>query len=224
VLANLLGGIVAYLLGTFFAMLAGRLDPLLAALTGAIIGLAQWQVLRDYVPRLRLLGWVALTTLGFGISLPVFQGVGQLMALAAGVMPAWEQNAVTYGPVPATLGLVDEFAFPTAILAAAAAGAFAGLIAGALQSLSLRLRLHGAGLWVPASMAGGVLGILAGLWLALLAGANLVGVTIGPVPALIAGVFFSPWGLFIFSSTMTGLALVFLLRRNMLEAERYGDK
>jgi len=218
VLANLLGGAVAYLFSTFLSAMMGGIDLLMAALTSVFIGVAQWQVVRDYVPGTRLLGWVVLTTLGFGFGLPVFQGVGQVMARAANRVATWEHASSIYGPVPAALGLMDEFAFPTAILAAAAAGALTGLIMGGLQSLSLRMRLPGAGLWVPASAAGGALGILAGMWVALLAGGNLIGVKPGPANALVIGVFFSPWGIFIISSVVTGVALVLLIRHRTLDA------
>lgn len=218
-LANILGGAVAYLIGTLLASTMGGLDLLTAALTGAVIGIAQWQVIHDYVHGTRFLGWVVLTTLSFGFSLPVFQSMGLIMALSAGNVAAWDRYSSLYGPVPATLGLVDNFAFPAAILAAAATGAFTGVITGTLQSLSLRLRLQGSRLWIPANGVGVMLGVLVALWVALLAGANLTGVLLSPARVFIIGLFFSPWGLFIISSPVTGFVLAHLLRQRALRAE-----
>jgi hypothetical protein len=117
-------------------------------LTGATLGLLQWLVLRRYVEGIAWWTWTA-TAVGanvlsflliFGVRLVVPWAVASLGSSAG----AWTSM----------LSVAASQLYPAVVLS---------LLRGGLQWLILRRHLRGAGLWVPAEMAGALLGTIAGL-------------------------------------------------------------
>jgi hypothetical protein len=216
VAANLLGGTVGYLAGVMLlAPLGGAsavgqsiLYLLVAAIVGAVLGLAQWQVLRDHLPTLPRGLWVWATGLGLAVPLMLTGFVGPIMAAAAGVVTGWRQVALESGSTVATLGLANSF--PEALAAACGTGAIAGLMLGAVQWLVLRRYLQNAAWWIAANSAGGAVSILAGLWI----GIAIVPARDNTAVWLLLNMLVGGPGIFILASMMTGAALVGLLRRS----------
>lgn len=117
---------------------------LLGAFEGAVIGLAQWRVLRTLLPSIR--GWVPATVLG------------AMVAWAVGMIPSTVASLLQEGSV-ATAG-PPEPPLLVVLLLAAGLGAVAGPMLAAFQWLSLRKVLHGrAWLWLPANAAAWGLGM-----------------------------------------------------------------
>jgi hypothetical protein len=213
VFANLLGGTVGYLAGVMLlAPLGGAsalgqsiLYVLVAVIVGAVLGLAQWQVLRDHLPTLPRGLWLWATGLGLVVPLMLTGFVGPIMAAAAGVIPGWQQVALQSGSMVATLGLANSFT--EALAAACGTGAIAGAMLGAVQWVVLRRYVQNAAWWIAASSAGVAISILAGLW---------IGITIVPARDntavwLVLNMLVGGPGIFILASMITGAALVGLL-------------
>ena len=207
--ANVLGGIVGYLIGSLLAPVIGGLPTLLGGIMGGIAGLAQWQTLRDFIPGVSAPLWVAFTGLGFGLAAPALQATGQAMAWVAGVYPNWQAAVQGGDPIGPTLALISDWQYPQALLGAALTGALGGLALGLAQWYVLRRSVRDAWLWIPACALAGIVGTLLGLMLALLlhpAGDQLVARA-----ALI--LFLVPSGIFLLGSLVTGGALAILLSR-----------
>lgn len=215
-LANLLGCTVGYLAGVMVlapfggdSVVGQSIQYLLVAvIVGTLLGLAQWQVLRDQLPNLPRGLWVGATGLGLIVPLMLTGFVGPIMAAAAGVVAGWQQIALQSGSMVATLGLANSF--PEALAAASATGAVAGLMLGAIQWLVIRRYIQNAAWWIAASLAGSMGGMLAGLW-----------ISIAIIPArdntavwLLLNMLVGGPGVFILASMITGPTLVGLLRRS----------
>ncbi|NLG27524.1 MAG: hypothetical protein GX557_06410 [Chloroflexi bacterium] len=112
-------------------------------LEGAIVGLAQWRVLRAPFPRLTRRTWVAATILG------------ALLAWACGSVPM-TLASLSAGPEQAT---ATEPAGWVIALAAAGMGAVAGLVLALFQWRALRAHVRGAALWLPAHALAWALGM-----------------------------------------------------------------
>ncbi|HEX9988821.1 MAG TPA: hypothetical protein VGE45_10150 [Chloroflexia bacterium] len=215
-MANLLGGTVVYLAGIMLlAPLGGDsavgqsiLYLLVAVGIGAVLGLAQWQVLHDQLPTLPRRVWVAATGFGLAVPLMLVGFVGPVMAAAAGVVTGWRQVALQSGTIVATLGLANSF--PEALAAACGTGAVAGVMLGAIQWLALRRYVQNAAWWVAANMAGGAVGMLAGLWV----GIVIVSAKDNTAVWLLLNMLVGGPGVFILSSTVTGATLVALFHRS----------
>jgi len=118
---------------------------LLGAFEGAIVGVAQRQVLRTLLPSVR--GWVLATV------------VGAMVAWAAGMVPSTVISVVHQG-VAAAPGPPAEPPIFVVLLLAAGLGAVAGPILAAFQWLSLRRAVSGrAWLWLPANAAAWAMGM-----------------------------------------------------------------
>ncbi len=221
-LANVLGGTVGYLAGVLLLAPLGSdsavgqsiLYLLVAVIVGAVLGFAQWQVLRDCLPTLPRRLWVWATGLGLAVPLMLTGFVGPIMAAAAGVVTGWQQVALQSGMMVATLGLANSF--PAALAAACGTGAVAGLMLGAIQWLALRGYVQNAAWWMAVNLVGGALGMLAGLW---------IGITIVPARDntavwLILNMLVGGPGVFILASMVSGAVLVALLRRSSMSTRR----
>lgn len=219
----MLGGTVGYLAGVMvLAPLGGDsavgqsiLYLLVAIIVGAVLGLAQWQVLRDHLPTLPrgLWVWVWATGLGLAVPLMLTGFVGQIMAAAAGVMPGWRQVALESGSMVATLGLANSF--PEALAAACGTGAVAGIMLGAVQWLVLRRYLQNAAWSIVTNSAGGAISILAGLWI----GIAIVPARDNTAVWLLLNMLVGGPAIFILASMITGATLVGLLRRSTTSME-----
>ena len=107
----------------------------IGAYEGAIVGAAQWLVLRRVLPSLRARQWIVATV------------AGALIAWTLGRIPSaladWESVSGGAGqPAPGA---------STIVLLSAAAGAALGLILGAAQWVVLRGHVRRAGLWIGAN-------------------------------------------------------------------------
>lgn len=105
------------------------------AYEGAIVGAAQWLVLRRVIPSLRAKEWIGATA------------VGAIVAWMLGRLPSaladWKSVAGDVGqPAPS---------LPMVLLLSAAAGAALGLILGVAQWLVLRRYVPRAGIWIGAN-------------------------------------------------------------------------
>jgi hypothetical protein len=218
VVANLLGGTVGYLAGVIVLALLGGDSPvgqslqflLVAVIVGAVLGLAQWQVLREHLPTLPRGLWVWATGLGLAVPLMLTGFVGQIMAAVTGVMPGWRQVALESGSMVATLGLANSF--PEALAAACGTGVLAGLMLGAVQWLVLRRYIQNAAWWIAASSAGGAISILAGLWI----GIAIVPARDNTAVWLLLNMLVGGPAIFILASMITGATLVSLLCRSSI--------
>src|SRR5438105_10543275 len=63
-LANLLSGVVGYVAAVLIAAILNGYNIFIGGVIGIIVGLAQWQVLRDYAAGIRAGPWVAFTAIG----------------------------------------------------------------------------------------------------------------------------------------------------------------
>jgi hypothetical protein len=213
---------VGYLAGVMLlAPLGGNsvvgqsLQYLLVAITvGAVLGLAQWQVLHDRLPTLPRRLWVGATGLGLAAPLMLTGFVGPIMAGAAGVVPGWRQIALQSDTIVATLGLVDSF--PEALAAACGTGAMAGLMLGAVQWLVLRRYVSIAAWWMAASLAGGAAGMLAGLYI----GIAIIPARDNTAIWLLLNMLVGGPGVFILASTITGATLAGLLRHSPISGKQ----
>lgn len=130
-----------------------------AALFGAALGVFQWLVLRRALPRIS--GWVTITSLGGLLAwatLPVAMLVAILlddltypMAQAVTLAMRSRTGEAPLAPTLAGIAVLDPR------IAAASAGAVAGLVVGGLQGLILYRHSHRAHWWILASAASGAL-------------------------------------------------------------------
>lgn len=173
-LANVLGGTVGYLVAFFVAVFAGGnltvAAGIIGAVDGAILGFAQWQVLRDYVRGIPGWAWTLVNAGALSVGLLLIQSSGFLMALSVSedVLAGWRRISADSSQGIATLGLVANF--PQTWLVAAVVGPFAGTLVGMPQWLLLWNYMRGKGtlMWIPASALGGLVGLFAGYGLGLL--------------------------------------------------------
>ncbi len=213
-LANFLGGVVGYLTGLLISSVIGGFSLLIGGVIGAVVGLAQWQMLRDYLPDLRAIHWVSFTALGYGLSLPVLSYLGSAMAAAASLqvpgdtIQGYIDLANKRNEVEAILALVVSFW--TSRLGAALVGALMGAVLGSAQWWVLRRHARWAARWLAVTAAGGIVGVSA----ALLASLYVYDRTANNVSLFILGLSLSPAGIFLVGSLITGLALVWLARKS----------
>jgi hypothetical protein len=215
VVANFLGGVVGYLTGLLIAVMIGGFHVLLVAAAGAVIGLAQWQVLRDYLGDIRALRWVGVSALGFVLSMSVFYYLEYAIALAVGLQVSGDtvQGWVNLANEPGSQGataviLALAGTYPSGLLGAAAVGLLGGAIIGATQWIVLRGHSLGALWWVLANALAGLVGAVAAVYLSM-------AVYDGPdnIPALFTvDISLSPPGVFIIGSIVTGFSLMYLAR------------
>jgi hypothetical protein len=221
VVANLLGGTVGYLAGVMLlAPLGGDSAAwqslqflLVAVIVGAVLGLAQWQVLRDHLPTLSRGLWVWATGLGLAVPLMLTGFVGPIMAAAAGVVPGWQQVAMQSGSIVATLGLANSF--PEALAAACGTAAIAGLMLGAVQWLLLRRYVQNAVWWIAANSAGGAISMLVSLWISII----IVPAKDNTAVWLLLNMLVGGPGIFILASIITGVILVGLVRHSSISVK-----
>jgi hypothetical protein len=117
---------------------------LLGAFEGAVIGVAQRQVLRTLLPSVR--GWVLATV------------VGAMVAWAVGMVPSTVANLMQQGATDAATPLEPPLIL--ILLLAACLGALAGPMLALFQWLSLRKVVTGkAWLWLPANAAAWAFGM-----------------------------------------------------------------
>jgi hypothetical protein len=172
---------------------------------GAIVGLAQWLVLRLAIPAA---GWWVLATAG---------------GIAAGVALTWAflwLVARLLGP-NGLLGLVLSGTAPSLVIAVAGAvvGILVGAAAGMGQSKALPWRITDVGWWVLASTLGGALdGALVGNLLWALGGAGLVQSTLHPSTPLFAAVGMGLLAALVgpLKGIATGIALLWLVKKRPL--------
>lgn len=222
VLANFLGGVVGYLAGLLFALVVGGFSLLFGGVIGAVIGLAQWQVLRDYMEEMRAVSWISFSALGFGLSVPALSYLGYGIAFATGLetggdpVQGWINLASSRGPngpVEAMLALVGRF--PSALIGAAIVGALAGAVIGTAQLVVLRRHSQWAYWWVPATAIAGLVGTIAALYVS-------IGVYNGLYDEnalFIVSIALSPAGISILGSVVTGLVLARLVERKTHRAQ-----
>lgn len=207
VVANIVGGTVGYLAAIFIAgFLAGGNSVVVGAVDGAILGFAQWQILRDYVRGIPAWAWTLVNTLAFSVGLLIIQNMGLLMAQSAGVVTGWQNIAVERGQGIATLGLVANF--PQTLWVPAIASLLAGAAVGLPQWVALRGYAEGAHLWMPASIVGALVGMFAGLGLGLL----IVEGARNNAILLVLELSVSGPGVFMIASIFTGPALIRIVR------------
>jgi hypothetical protein len=218
VIANVLGGIVGYMAGSLLSPILGGFLTLLAGIMGAIVGIAQWQTLRDFVPNLSGTLWVAFTGLGFGLAAPMLQLTGQAMAWTSRTIPLWEDMYRESNSVRASLELILDWRYPLAYIGAALTGAAAGLALGLTQMWILRRYVYDTWIWVVGNIVGGIVGSLLGLLIALLLYPYFEGQYLARVVLIL---FLVPSGVFLLSSLVTGGALAML--RTRLRAPEEGQ-
>jgi hypothetical protein len=216
--ANLLGGIVGYLVGGLIAPVFGGFPTLLMGIIGAIVGIAQWQTLRDFIPGLSAPLWVAFTGLGFGLAGSVFERTGQAMAWTSMTLRMWEDMARQSDSLRATLELIIDLRYPLAFIGAALTGALGGLALGAAQAWVLRRHVDDAWIWVAAHVLGGIVGTIVGLLIAVL----LFPAQEQYVARVVLILFVVPSGIFIIASLVAGGALAAL--RGRLKPQESGER
>ena len=208
---------MGFLASLLVAMLLGGFSLLIGGVTGAVLGLAQWQTLRDYVDGIQAGRWMAFTALGFGLSVPVLGYLGYAVAIATGLettgdpVQGWINLASGRGPVgplEAMLALVGQF--PSGALGGAAVGALVGAIVGTTQFFALRRHMPDAYRWVPSSAAAGAVGTVAALYLGVAVYDGLYNET----ALFVVGMAISPAGIFALGSIVTGLGLTRLTRKS----------
>ncbi len=216
-MANFLGGIVGFLASLLTSMILGGFSLLIGGVMGGVMGLAQWQTLRDCVESIRGSRWVAFTALGFGLSVPVLAYLGYAVAFATGLettgdpVQGWINLASgrgQIGPLEAMLALVGRF--PSGALGGAAVGALVGAIVGTAQLFELRQQLQRAYLWVIFSAAAGAVGMVAALYLSIAVYDGIDNQT----ALFVVGIALSPAGIFALGSVVTGYALMRLTRKS----------
>lgn len=127
------------------ALAFAALFILLGAFEGAVVGVAQRQVLRTLLPSVR--GWVLATV------------VGAMVAWAAGMVPRTVMTVLQEGATAATEPPAEPSIF-LVLLLAVGLGVVAGPILAAFQCLSLRKAVSGrAWLWLPANAAAWAVGM-----------------------------------------------------------------
>jgi hypothetical protein len=204
---------VGYLTGLLIAVVIGGFNVLLVAAAGAVIGLAQWQVLRDYLGEIRASRWVGWTALGFVLSMSAFYYLEYAIALAVGLQVSGDtvQGWINLANEPGSQGatavvLALASTYPSGLLGAAVVGLLGGAIIGATQWVVLRRHSSRAMWWVPATALAGVVGAVAAVYLS-------IAVYDGPdsIPALFTvDISLSPPGVFIVGSIITAFSLVYL--------------
>jgi hypothetical protein len=213
-LANFLGGVVGYLTGLLISTVIGGFSLLIGGVIGAVVGLAQWQVLHDYLPDLRAIQWVSFTALGYGLSLPLLSYLGAAMAAAASLqvqgdtIQGYIDLANKRNEVEALLAMAVSFW--TSRLGAALVGALMGVVLGSAQWWVLRKHVRWAARWLAITAAGGIVGVSAALFASL----YVYDRTANNVSLFILGLSLNPAGIFLVGSLITGLALVWLARKS----------
>lgn len=210
VLSNFLGGVVGYLTGLLFAYIIGDFSLVISAVMGAVVGLAQWQVLSEYLAEMRALRWVGFTALGFAFGWTLFAYLGYAIAFTTSLetvgdpVQGWIDLSLSrgpLGPLEAMLALISTF--PSGLLGAAVIGALTGAVIGLSQVVVLRRHAKWAYRWLAAAAATGMAGTIAALYLS-------IGVYNGQddfTALFIVSVALSPVGITILGSLVTGLAL-----------------
>ncbi len=142
-------GVVALLswwLGTLSPVLFALIIVMAGVIEGAIVGVAQWTVLRQRLPDLPRTQWVRATA------------AGAFIAWALGMLPGTLIDMGSMG------GSTEEFSLPPGVeyLLAALMGAVLGPILGGVQWWVLRAYVQQAWQWIPAhalAWAGGMTAI-----------------------------------------------------------------
>jgi len=201
--------------GFVVALVLGGFEMLIFGSMGAVIGFAQWQVLREYFGEMRAVTWVSLTALGYGLSALVLSLVSLGYAMASAVslelgkdaVLGFIQRANSTNTIEAILALA--YSFWSARVGAALIGAMGGLVLGFAQWWVLRNHVRRAGLWILIVAVGGLVGQSVALFTSLYAydgpdnNASLFLVILS----------LSPAGIFMFASFISGLGLMWLLRK-----------
>lgn len=156
---------------------------LAGSLEGATVGLAQWTILRRYIPHLTAGSWTLATIAGAAAA----WAIG--MTLAAVAAPS------------------QEVAVPAVIGAAALLGAINGALLGLAQWAVLRRHVRRAGWWVAANAAGWALGMVVAF------GGTGLTTESTPIPGIIAIWAVTGPLMAITPAAVTGLVLVRLLNR-----------
>jgi len=152
-LTGALGAAAALTIEAVFGSVAVIVSALLMVLggtfEGAVVGVAQWLVLRQALTRLSRRSWVAATA------------IGALIAWILGVLPSTIIELATNG-VGGEGDPAESVAEPDAwliYLMAMLVGAIAGPILASAQWHVLRRHVRGAGWWIPANAAAWALGM-----------------------------------------------------------------
>ena len=215
VIANLLGGIVGYLTAFLLSFIIGGFGLLIGGAIGAVVGLAQWQVLRDYIPDMQGSRWVSFTALGYGVSAQLIAFLGLAMAYTANIevqgdaVQGFIDLAEARNGLEAILALATSFW--SARLGAMLLGALAGAVLGLSQWWVLRRHVQWAALWVPVVAAAGIVGTSAALFTAL----YVYDGTVNNASILIVGFSVNVAGIFFIGSLITGLALASLEKKGV---------
>lgn len=107
----------------------------IGAYEGAIVGAAQWLVLRRWLPALRAKDWIAATVAGAVIA--------WMLGRIPSALADWNDGSGGAGQAEPGTAMI--------LLLSAAAGAALGLILGAAQWVVLRDHVRRAGLWIGAN-------------------------------------------------------------------------
>lgn len=220
VVANILSAVVGFLTGLLLGLVIGPFEMLRAGTTGAVVGFAQWQVLRDYLKDMRSLPWVVVTGMSYGLSVLVVAIVSLGFAMAGAVGMELNKDAVTgfiqlsreTNPYEAVLAMANTFG--SARFAAALVGATGGLVVGVAQWWVLRHYVRGSLLWVPIVAVGGLVGLSASLFTSLYTYDGLD----NNASLFVVVLSLSPAGIFMFGSVVTGLGLMWLLRASNMKS------
>lgn len=187
-----LAGLIGVALVRVIEALLGAAAPLVVAvimvaagtLEGAIVGFAQWRVLRQPFPSIRARAWVLATALG------------SLLAWTLGMIPSTVLSLGADADAPASAEPPALLFFGLAALLGLALGPFLGVP----QWLILRRAVPRAGLWVSANMLAWAVGMplvflgasnvptgwpLAGIAALVLATAATAGAAVGAVHGLV---------------------------------------
>ena len=152
----------------------------IGAYEGAIVGAAQWLVLRRLLPSLRAKRWIGATMGGAVIA--------WMLGRVPSALADWKSVSGGVGqPAPS---------LPMLILLSAAAGAALGAILGVAQWLVLRGHVRRAGVWIGANVLGWAAGMplifvaagLPGAHWSLLSIAALLLVTVGATGAVVGAI------------------------------------
>lgn len=174
---------------------------LAGAVGGAMVGFAQWLVLRRYIHNVARRQWMLATAVGGLLGLAIIMVSGRY---------GWRPFVDIIGPVAAWLTGWMGYTLPAFLIRAAIVAGPVGAVGGAMfgfpQWLVLRYYVHKAGWWVLASaVPWGVCVPVAWVSPALMFGVGDVGT--GLLVIVLGGV-----SLLILPGVTTGIALVWLLR------------